>query len=468
MGSAASTIWEANTKQDALISCPVEDVFYGGAMGGGKSDGLLGDFFFHQLDYPQHARGLLIRRTYPELLDLIMRSMEVYEPFGAVWNWARYMWTFPGGARLRMGHLERETDVQRHMGPSYTWIGIDEVTHYPESRQLDRLRSRLRSAHGVPCYFRCTGNPGFAGHNWVKMRYVDPHPQGMVPFTQTQKIGGIDTTVERVYIPATLEDNPYLSTDYEQQMALATTGQEELFLAWRYGRWDIVAGGMFDDLWDDEVHYIDPFPIPQKWHVDRTHDWGSAKPFATLWFAESDGWALPDGRQWPKGTLFIVSEDYGMVKDKPNEGLRLGPFQIGQRTAAHQKALIEGGVLSGIVHPGAADDPLFDTSRGAAMADDYAKAGMTWRRPAKGPGSRVTKWTRIRTLLQHAVTSPHEEPGLYVFTTCPQFRRTFVTLPRDKKKPDDVDTDAEDHLADALGLRVLQHRGKVTTGKLSG
>jgi hypothetical protein len=369
---------------------------------------------------------------------------------------------FPHGAKLFLGQVKTEAQARKYQGWNLTWIGVDEMTQYPTPRPLDVLYATLRSVHGVPVRFRGTANPGGPGHNWVKQRYVDPAP-ALTPFLAPVTVGDVTVSVERVFIPSTLDDNPLLLTadpHYWQRVVLAAAGRPDLLKAWRYGRWDIVAGGMLDDLWDPSVHVVAPFKIPPAWRVDRSHDWGSARPFCTLWFAEANGEAvtLPGGqtRRWPRGHLFVIAEDYGW-NGQPNEGLHLTATKIAERVKAAEQA------MGTRVFPGPADDPIFEVRNGSSMADDMAKVGVGWEKPSKGPGSRVTGWNKIRELLENSRAQPQEAPGLTVFATCRQVIRTVPVLPRDSLNADDVDTSAEDHAADCIRLRVLRPKRQATS-----
>jgi hypothetical protein len=404
-------IWEPMPRQHAFLSCPTEDVLFGGARGGGKTDGLLGDWLAHSYTYGPHARGILLRRTYPELEEVERRAHELYPPLGARWLAVKRTWRMPDGGLLRLRHLHRDLDATNYQGHSYTWVGVDEMGMFPRPAPIDTLRATLRSAAGVPCYFRGTANPGGVGHNWIKRRYIEPMPP------MTEHYDAAHTTY-RLYIPSTLDDNPILQREdpeYWRRVEAAAGGRQDLLKAWRYGDWDIVAGGMFDDVWLASVHVLDPFPIPSGWYLDRAHDWGSSKPYCTLWFAESNGDAvrLADGstRSFPRGTVFVVAEDYGW-NGKPNEGLRLTATAIAQRAKAAEQR------LGYRVHPGPGDDPLWEVRNGVSMADDMAQVGIVWDRPSKGPGSRVAGWGKIRELLQAATQQPMEAPGLFVFASC--------------------------------------------------
>jgi hypothetical protein len=217
-------------------------------------------------------------------------------------------------------------------------------------------------------------------------------------------------------------------------------------------------GTFFQDYWKPSVHVILPFLLPDTWLVNRAHDWGSARPYCTLWFAESNGESVQIGgmqRSFPPGTVFVIAEDYGTGGDQRqgwNVGLRLTARQIAQRIV-REEALHNWGsrVLNG---PG--DDPLFDAGRhGYSMADEMAEEGVWWEKPQKGPGSRITGWQLICERLQASRQQPMEYPGLFVFNICRHLIRTLPLLQADKKKIEDIDTENEDHAADCLRLRIL-------------
>jgi hypothetical protein len=457
-------LWSPQLRQQALLSCPVEDLLFGGARGGGKSDGLLGDFLAHEHQWGKYARGLLVRvQQSPDLEELEHRANELFPPLGAKWLGRDRSWTWPSKGSLRLRAVRRVQDAQKYQGHSYTWLGGDEITQWPNPAPLDVLVATLRSVHGVPCVARFTANPGGVGHNWVKARYIDPAPP-MRPFLA--KVGddehGQPVYRQRVFIPSRLEDNPLLTKAdplYWSRVIAAAGGRQDLIKAWRYGLWDIVAGGMFDDLWRPDVHICEPFALPLNWRKDRTHDWGSSAPFCTLWFAEANGEQLPSGKSYPRGHLFVIAEDYGW-NGKPNEGLRLTATAIAERVKAAEQH------MGGKVFVGPADDPIFEVRNGTSMADDMAKVGIRWDRPAKGPGSRVAGWNKVRELLENACQQPQERPGLTIFSTCRNLLRTLPVLSRSTSNPDDIEEGAEDHAADALKLRVLLPRRQATSIEL--
>ena len=426
--------------QTFLLSCCIEDIFIGGARGGGKTIGLLLDWASHADLYGKHAKGIFFRRTYPELEEVEVEAKMIFPGMGASLHTMRRTWVWPNGATLRMRYLSRDEDADHYQGHSYTSIFFDELGMYPSLKAVDKLRACLRSAAGVPCVFRCSGNPGGPGHNQVKTRYIDPAPP-LTPFCATTKLpDGTEARTWRVFIPATLDDNLKLQKadpEYWQRVSTAVAGNEALLKAWRWGIWDIVAGGIFDDLWDPSLHILSPFKIPRSWRVYRAFDWGSSKPFSVGWWAVSDGTPTAEGRKFPPGTLIRIAEWYGW-NGKPNEGLRMVSSEIARKILEMEEA------MGYKVFPGPADLP--SAQDGADMAADFARLRVSWQEIDNK--SRVAGWQQVRKRLLASKQTFLEDPGLFVFDTCRQFIRTVPILPRDTKNNDDVDSSAEDHCGD--------------------
>ncbi len=248
--------------QTALLSCPVPDIFFGGARGGGKSQGLLGDWLSHANEYAQYAKGLFIRQSMPELEELQAEALKIYPQVGGTWQAGKRSWHFRNGANLKMRWLERVEDAARYQGHGYTYIGIDELGNFKTPEAVDRLRATLRSAAGVPCVMRATGNPGGPGHAWIKSRYITNHAP-MVPFFDEEM------RVWRVFIPSSLRDNPILlSADPDYVNRLRSSGPSWLVKAWLEGDWDVsISGKLFlRDWWQYFTAIIPDFlTIFQVW-----------------------------------------------------------------------------------------------------------------------------------------------------------------------------------------------------------
>jgi hypothetical protein len=264
----------------------------------------------------------------------------------------------------------------------------------------------------------------------------------------------------RQYIPARLEDNPSLNKeDYEARLS----GLKSPFLvrAMLDGSWDIVAGGMWDDVWDPELHVVEPFEIPRSWRIDRSFDWGASKPYSVGFWAESDGSEvkLADGSivQTVRGDLFRIAEIYGW-NGRPNEGSGDSPRTVASLILEKERSL----GLRGRVKPGPADNSIFDSAGCASIASEMERAGVRWVRSDKTPGSRSRGWVLFRQMLSNAGTG--ESASLRVFSGCTQFIRTIPVLQRSSRNADDIDTAAEDHIADETRYRILSNLHRTVSG----
>lgn len=367
-------------------------------------------------------------------------------------NDSKHTISFWNGSKIFLNHCQHEKNVWSYKGAEIHVLMVDELTQFT-AFMYRFLRGRLRLGNlQLPPQYKGLfprilngSNPGDVGHNWVKADFVDFAPDGEIRQAE-KKEGGM----RRQFIRSLLEDNPTLTeNDPEYEDRLEGLGDPALVRAMRLGDWDIVAGGMFDDVWRRDKHVIEPFAIPSSWTVDRSFDWGSSKPYSVGWWAESDGTTAPNGRTFPRGTLFRIHELYGW-NGRPNEGCKALAVEIADKIKETEAAL---GLT---VNPGPADDAIWDEENGNCIARDMAARGVYWTKAGKRPGTRKTGWEKLRKYLKASTQFPMEEPGMFVFNTCSHFIRTVPVLPRDQKQTDDVDTDAEDHVGDETRYRVLQ------------
>ncbi len=428
-------IWQPQSgPQTDLITCPVFEVFFGGARGGGKTDGMLGEWIRHAEDYGENAIGLMIRRNRVQLIETIERSRLIYGRLeGWEWKEQEKMWRSPQGARLRFAYLERDADAEEYQGHSYTRIYVEELTNFPSPGPVMKLMATLRSGAGVPCGFRATGNPGGPGHQWVKARYIDPDPRGYQVIKSVFKDPWTNNSIskERVFIPSKLFQNKYLGGDYVASLQMA--GNENLVRAWLEGDWSVIDGAFFDG-WSNERNVIKPFEIPKDWLRFRSMDWGFAAPFSVGWWA-----VCPDRTgQIPRGALIRYREWYGA--SAPNVGLRLTAEEVARGIAARE---VNDEIRYGVLDPAA-----FAQDGGPSIAERMAKAGVIFR-PADnkrvGPRGTMGGWDQMRARMKGDLDG---NPMLFVFDTCKDFIRTVPALQHDPDRPEDLDTDGEDHVAD--------------------
>lgn len=448
------------------------EMLVGGAAGGGKSHYERVVAITSSLLIPG-LQTCLVRRKYPELKANHFEGRSSFPALLAeliaagecTYNASDLSIRFNNGSLIFTRHYQHEKDSVNFHGPEFDQLIVDELTHFTEP-MYTWMRSRLRSAGLVipdnlpPCCRDWTfprviagSNPGGVGHNWVKSKFIDSAEPGVI-----HQAPDDDGGMRRQYIRALYTDNPSHNPE-EYKKKLMGLGNPALVKAMLEGSWDIVAGGMLDDVWGPKV-VRDPCEIPAGWRIDRSFDWGSAKPFSVIWWAEADGTAAKNGWCPKKGTLIAIAEWYGW-NGKPDQGLYMTAAEIGRGILKMEADM----PWKGRVQPGPADSAIFDTENGNCIADDFARVGVRWEKCQKGPGSRINGWQLLRQHLKATSFHPMEEPGLFVFNTCRQIIRTLPTLPRDDKNAEDVDTSSEDHAADAVRYRLGTKKFGVGTVK---
>jgi len=460
--------------QEAFLSCPIPEALYEGTRGPGKTDALIMDFLQHVgAGYGEEWRGIIFRRTYPELQDIIDKCLKWIPRIfpGANYNRSEHFWTFPQGEKLFLRHFLRPADYWSYHGHAYPWIAWEELTTWPDDQCYKSMFSCNRStAVGIPLKVRATTNPYGVGHNWVKTRWRLPilpgHIIGPVITDSRDREGELEPP--RVAIHGELRENKillYADPKYITRIRAAARNPQEL-RAWLHGDWNIVAGGMFDDVWDPRLHVVPNFPphkIPRLWRIDRSYDHGQSKPFSVGWWAQSNGEPFEhNGVTYGKlrGDLYRVAEWYGW-NGHANEGARMLSTDIAQGILERER---DWGI-KGRVKQGPADSSIFDDYEpGTSVAGDMRSVGVRWLPADKGPGSRKQGWQQLRKLLTNSKESYREEPGIFILERCEQFIRTVPVLPRDDGDLDDVDTDAEDHVGDETRYRIRYKPKTIRTG----
>ncbi len=491
--------WEAQKgAQKIFLSCPLFEVLFEGTRGGGKTDSLIADFAQHVgVGWAAEWRGILFRETYPQLDDVKKKCRKMFFSMfpTATFNKNDHTWTFPDGEQLLLRHMKTPEDYQNYHGHEYPWIGWEELTNWATDECYKLMMSCSRSSvdpnrrdknkQPMPRKYRATTNPYGKGHGWVKRRWQLPAMRGKILSVEEEYEGGKKEIRPRIAIHSAFKENLKLlaaEPDYEMNIRSAARNPAEL-AAWLYGDWDITSGGMFDDIWDSKCHVLEPFTIPKTWRIDRSFDWGSSAPASVGWWAESDGCdvRLNDGRimSTVKGDLFRISEWY-VAYPGSNKGMKKTPHEIATGIVQAELDMGYRNRKETRVRAGPADSSIWDDSGGPSIATQMLKqvridgrpyAGVSWVRADKTAGSRKNGWEEIRQRLKNAKKPDggvREKPGIFIFNTCVSFIATVPVLPRDAKDPDDVDTDAEDHIADETRYRVKTPKRIVRYGRTRG
>ena len=440
MTQTPTSMPQPQERQRVVLTCPCDEILYGGAAGAGKTFALLLDYQNHAIAAEASGKkssGVLFRKTFRELEDLVRESREMYDPLGWKFSKDRMEWTSPHGSILRLSFLASMDDAYGHRGFEYDWIGRDELTLWNTDEEYEYLNSRLRSSSGVKCRQVSTTNPGGPGHSWVMRRFkIDKYPNGLTPLVTTVKLAdGREIKRTRIFIPGKLRDNIYLSSDGQYEANLRTNPPhiQKMLLD---GRWDIIEGAFFNE-WDPMFHVCQPFLIPDEWTRWIAMDWGSVHPYCVLWFAQS-----------PHGEIYIYRELYGDGSErfggKSNVGTRESGEEVGRKILALEETAGE------LIRERYADSQIWQNmGHQFTIGDAFRTAGVVFLSAAK-----LNKAHSIN-LLRNTMKIVNGYTQLKIFTNCTNLIKAIPSAIISSSDPSVYDPKGETHALDALlyGLR---------------
>lgn len=460
--------------QYAAMSCPVFEMLMAGNRGSGKSELLLMDYA-REIDkgYGPAWRGILFRKQLGDLDEMVRKAETLFgamygERFRFLKSKSDYRCVWDTGEELLFRHLATVEEYDEYHGHQYPWIGFEELTQWEDDKPYRKMFSCCRpTMQGIPTRVRANTNPSGVGHNWVKKRFKLPKMYGRI-------IRLVDEE-PRVAINLDLRENfILLHTDpgYMNRIKTAASSPSEA-RAWVSGDWDVTFGGMFDDLWDSNVHIVPDFKpsqIPRGWSMTRSYDHGQSHPFAVLWWAESNGEPMRIGNQLvgrKRGDLILFKEWYGTTGEE-NTGLRMQSTKIAEGIRDRE---MDWGIW-GRVNSGPADNEIWTTDqRGTQLApiDDFeAVLGADcWIKADKSKGTRVRGWQKIREYLEGSRPGPdgsRENAGMFVCAGCEHWIELCPTVTRDPANTDEIPSSYEDHLLDSTRYRANWTPSYMTQG----
>lgn len=456
-------------------TCPVDEIFYGGTRGGGKTDDAIGRQIYKAEKYGIYHNGLMIRRKYKDFGKIRRRWDELIHmglPAQRIGgdqqvNYIR----FKNGAQITLLAILYPEQVDDLQGQEFDEITIDEAPTIPFiSILVDKLKGCCRSPHGVPCSIFLTGNPGGPGASQISATYIGSEDGGHAPVeegqvnrvTQTLKDGSkIDFT--RIFIRSTLWDNKILiEKDPLYEARLRSIHNKELVDAWLSGKWTAIVGQAFPF---GPRHIIDPiWPIPSWAPLYMTFDWGFGAPFSIGWW-----WVDGDDR------VYRFAEWYGWDKVVPNVGLRLTDREIAEGIVEREKKLgIWGKNITRLAGPDCfKKKPDYrGGGQGDATSDEFIDYAAKLRMESTdltdqnanltmypGDPDRALKIRQFRNRLR-VPDDPDELPMLVVYNTCKDFQRIIPSLVVDEMKGEDLEDHQEDHPYDeAAHICMARPRG---------
>jgi len=435
-------------KQGAAFLSTATEILYGGAAGGGKSHLMRSAAITWCAEIPG-LQVYLFRRISEDLVKNHIEGPKGLRAILAPWvnsglvRMVEDEIRFWNGSKIYLCHCKDEKDRFKYLGAEIHVLLIDELTTFTDVIYRF-LRSRCRAVglklppkyEGLFPRIIAGSNPGNIGHHWVKAGFID----NAVPL-EIRPMGDSEGGMRRQYIPARLDDNPSMAADdpnYRQR--LRGLGSPQLVRAMEDGDWNVIAGAFFPEF-TTEQHVIEPVELPKHWMRFRACDWGSSAPFSVGWYAVSEG-ELP---QFPRGALVKYREWYGMKDGQPNVGLKLTAEEVAEGVIERDDRGYEFKFPHSVIDPAA-----FAENGGPSIAERmlrHTKKRVAWR---AADNKRVSArgamggWDQLRSRLK----GEDGRPMLYFFSTCVHTIRTLPALQHDEGRPEDVNTDGEDHAAD--------------------
>ena len=420
-----------NAKQRQALTARQRYVAYGGARGGGKSWFVRAKAVLLCARYPG-IKCLITRRTYRELTNNHIVPLSAMLHGIAKYNKTDKVFTFGNGSTIWFGYCASDGDLGQYQGAEYDVWFADEAGQM-QVQWLQQIDACVRGANDYPKRTYYTLNPGGPSHGYFKRLFIDKnyepeeHPE------------------DYCFVQALVQDNDALMAKQPDYMRALEKLPPKLRDAWLYGRWDVYEGQFFEDFCPDPpadkgdpdtlrrqrrwCHVIDPFDIPRTWTIYRSYDWGYGKPFSVGW------WAVDYD-----GVLYRILELYGCTST-PNEGVR---WTVDRQMAEIHRLEAEHPWLQDREIIGIADPSIWDGSKGESVADTGIKYGVYF---SPGVNDRIPGWMQVHYRLAF---DQDGYPMMYIFRGCKAFIRTIPLLMYDDHRPEDLDTDGEDHVADEV------------------
>ena len=434
---AEAEAWVLSPKQQFAdeLADEVDELLYGGAAGGGKTDWALHRAWRLSMEQPGH-RTLMLRTNFRELeRSVIERSLEKFDQSKAKYSPSRYRWVCRNGSVIQFGFADEEVDKYQYRSDEYDFIIFEELTQFREPvyryiKSRCRTTARKRSK-GIRPHIIAMTNPGDRGHKWVKDYFVTRTRYGTDVVTVEEIEGDPESRKTIAFVQALVYDNPHMDPDYVRNLkGMAELDRKHLL----DGDWDAF-GGQFFDQFRRDLHVTKPFTVPEAWERIRGIDYGYVNPTVCLWAAFD--W---DGKAW-------VYREYKATRrpatDQADDILRLSLWKSGDGGRQHPERINET----------VADPSIFArTGVGPPIAQQYARAGLHVQ-PANN--DRVTGWTNVREYLR---IDDDGTTHIQFFPVCGYLLDTLPEQVSAETNPEDIVKNDSDHACDTLRYLLMARR----------
>ena len=434
--------------QEDVLSVPEHvSLLLAGGRGPGKTTAASMDIIRHCTKYAGKARVLVVRETLKSLSefeDELQAALVAAFGRGIKANRQEHTFRLSNGATVECAPLESPSDYAKLQGRSFSLVVADEVGNFRTLKWLDMLRSNLRAPSGVPTRFIWCANPGGRMHRALQVRFI----QRAAPWS----IFEVDGRQWCVCF-GTLGDNPHLPADYEQDLLAACGRDRELFRAWKDGSWNISRGAYFADVIDEARQKLpaDNYTSLTSHECASTFvacDWGISSPAVAFACVRARGPLGP----YPSGSLILLDEVSSADPEDYSIGLQWAPGRLAD-------AINDMCERCDVSRHGCIDDAR-GLGSDETLINTMQRYELWFERPAKG---RREGWAALRELMFNS-QQRNGRPGLWVSERCRGFWATVPECPRDPLHPEELDTAAVDHWADAARYAATFWPAVVTFG----
>lgn len=417
---AALNIPPPNPRQAEFFLSREKFILYGGAKGGGKSWAIRWKQLLRRFNYP-NSKGLLLRRTFPELYRNHILEIQRELPKGSFkYNDQKHMFTFPNGSTLELGSVQHQADIFNYQGAEYDDIGIDEAGQFTE-QMFQNLKTNLRSVRDdMKLQMYLGSNPGGVGHGWLKRLFMDKNFEHEEDPNQYR------------YIPAKAYDNLTLMEKQPDYIKELEALPPDLRRAYLEGDWDVFSGQVFSE-WRRDKHVINYYPEGfENAPKVMAFDYGYNDMGAAIFIAK-----LPDGH------MFQYHEIYQNRKT---------PAEWAEDIMMFTR-------IYPINHYLLPHDCFSKQHGNDSIAEVFKRHGMS---PIKKLDtlSRGARQNSLALFHMYLSDAPDGYPYFQVLETCSNTIRSIPELVYETKGDElfgeDVDTDGEDHLYDAIRGALLE------------